>query len=75
MGNGRGVAQMAINVTSVSHSAVALLLFGFFAKGLVTLATISGGGYGGTLTPSIAMGSSLGVLLGMILFRQCLANR
>ena len=66
MGNGRGVAQMAINVTSVSHSAVALLLFGFFAKGLVTLATISGGGYGGTLTPSIAMGSSLGVLLGMI---------
>ena len=66
MGNGRGVAQMAINVNSVSASAIGLLAFGFFAKGLVTLATISGGGYGGTLTPSIAMGSTLGVLLGML---------
>lgn len=66
MGNGRGIAQMGMNVTAISHTTIWLLIFGFFAKGIVTLATIRGGGYGGTLAPSMAMGSSLGALLGMI---------
>lgn len=67
MGNGRGVAQMAIDSTHVSEMTILLLAFGFLAKGIVTLATIQGGGYGGTLTPSIAMGSSLGVLIGILM--------
>ena len=33
-------------------------------QGLATLLTIRGGGYGGVLTPSIALGACSGILLG-----------
>lgn len=65
-GNGRGVAQLAMNTSHVSRLTIALLLFGFLAKLVVTLLTIKGGAYGGVLTPSIALGSTAGVLLGML---------
>lgn len=65
-GNGRGVAQLAMNTHSVSEMTIALMFFGFFAKMVVTLLTIKGGAYGGVLTPSIALGSTAGVLLGML---------
>ena len=40
-------------------------MFGLVAKVIVTLFTIKCGGYGGTLTPSIAAGAVIGVFLGI----------
>lgn len=65
MGNGRGLAQLAINARPGDSQILWLLLFGLFAKVIVTLATIKCGGYGGILTPSIAAGSVLGVFVGI----------
>lgn len=65
MGNGRGLAQLAMNTTSSSNQVIMLLLFGFAAKVIVTLLVIKGGGYGGVLTPSIAAGAVIGALAGM----------
>lgn len=66
MGNGRGLAQLAMNTTSFSKTAVLVLLFGFFAKIIATLGSIKCGAYGGILTPSISLGAVIGVFLGMI---------
>lgn len=63
-GNGRGLAQLAMNTKTVTLASVGLLVFGFLVKGLATLLTIRGGGYGGVLTPSIALGACSGILLG-----------
>ena len=54
MGNGRGLAQLAMNTTTVNSQVLGALLF-----------TIKCGGYGGTLTPSIAAGAVIGVFLGI----------
>lgn len=64
MGNGRGLAQLAMNADT-SRQALLLLLFGLAAKVVLTLGTIKYGGYGGILTPSIAAGAVIGVLAGM----------
>ena len=66
MGNGRGLAQLAMSTTAPSRIAIVALFFGLVAKPIVTLMTIRFGGYGGVLTPSISIGASLGVLLGMV---------
>lgn len=66
MGNGRGLAQMAMNTTSSSKTVILTLLFGLVAKALVTLFVMKCGGYGGVLTPSIALGAVLGAYAGMI---------
>ena len=79
MGNGRGLAQLAMNTTVINKQVIAALLFGLFAKVIITLFTIKCGGYGGTLTPSIAAGAVIGVFLGIpyiqifpfITFAQC----
>ncbi|MFC4761482.1 chloride channel protein [Fructobacillus durionis] len=64
MGNGRAVAQLAFHQTN-EH-----LLFFFIVLGLVkfamTFLTLYGGGTGGTLTPSIALGSVLGLVVSAI---------
>jgi H+/Cl- antiporter ClcA len=65
MGNGRGLAQLAINTGTVSQRVLMLLLFGLLAKVVITLGTIKCGGYGGILTPSIAAGAVLGVFVGI----------
>lgn len=64
MGNGRGIAQLAINANR-SQVIIGALAFGLVAKPIVTLLTIRYGGYGGVLTPSISIGASLGVLIGL----------
>lgn len=66
MGNGRGLAQLAMNTTSINEQVTLALLFGLFAKVVVTLFTIKCGGYGGILTPSIAAGAVIGVFIGII---------
>ena len=65
MGNGRGLAQLAMNANT-SRQALLLLLFGLVAKVAITLGTIKCGGYGGILTPSIAAGAVIGVFAGVV---------
>ena len=64
MGNGRGLAEFAFENTDY-HLAL-FLLEGALLTAVVTIMTIKGGASGGTLTPSIAIGSSLGVLIGFV---------
>src|SRR5699024_11433910 len=54
-----------MNTTTVNSQVLGALLFGLVAKVIVTLFTIKCGGYGGTLTPSIATGAAIGVFLGI----------
>lgn len=65
MGNGRGLAQLAMNANA-SRQVLVLLLFGLVAKIIITLGTIKCGGYGGILTPSIAAGAVIGVFAGVL---------
>jgi len=46
---------------------LALLVIFALAKALLTTATIRAGAFGGTLTPSIALGSAMGAVLGLLL--------
>ena len=64
MGNGRGLAEFAF--VNTDYHLVLFLLVGALLKAVVTIMTIKGGASGGTLTPSIAIGSSLGVLIGFV---------
>lgn len=66
MGNGRGLAQLAMSTNSHSQAVILALLFGLIAKVLVTLFVMKCGGYGGVLTPSIAAGAVIGAFAGML---------
>ena len=66
MGNGRGLAQLAMSTTTINKNVILALLFGFIAKAVVTLLSIKSGAYGGILTPSISLGAVIGVFLGML---------
>lgn len=66
MGNGRGLAQLAMNTTTINKGVIGALLFGLVTKALVTLFSIKSGAYGGILTPSISLGAVIGVFLGMV---------
>ena len=61
-----GLAQMAMNTTGHSRTVILVLLFGLVAKVLVTLFVMKCGGYGGVLTPSIAVGAVIGAFAGMV---------
>lgn len=61
MGNGRSLAQFAIN--SQQMHLVVVLVCGALLKVIITVLTIRAGAAGGTLTPSIAVGSALGAVL------------
>nr|WP_282564715.1 chloride channel protein [Liquorilactobacillus sicerae] len=65
MGNGRALAQLAIDTTS--RKLIWLLLLGAILKVIVTILTIKSGASGGTITPSIAVGAALGAILGLSL--------
>lgn len=65
MGNGRATAQLGFSGTPVM-SLVPLLLISFVAKAVVTLMTIRAGASGGVLTPGIALGASMGCILGIL---------
>ncbi|MCI1634903.1 chloride channel protein [Bifidobacterium sp.] len=64
MGNGRALAQIAMNASSANGILLIVLIGGF--KALLTILTIRSGASGGTLTPSIAVGASVGVALGSL---------
>ncbi|MBS9339176.1 chloride channel protein [Fructobacillus sp. M2-14] len=65
MGNGRAVAQTAF----LQHSNKLLLFFIILGllKFAITFFTLYGGGTGGTLTPSIALGSVVGLVIAALL--------
>lgn len=65
MGNGRATAQMGFSGRP-ELAFIPLLLVSFAAKAVVTLMTIRAGASGGVLTPGIALGSSLGSMLGVV---------
>lgn len=70
-GNVSGSASTAVNAGfQLSQSNIAMLLgvlaLTFVAKVLVTLMTIRSGASGGVLQPGIALGSTLGAMLGLI---------
>ena len=70
-GNVSGSASTAVNADfQLSQSNIAMLLgvlaLTFIAKALVTLMTICSGASGGVLQPGIALGSTLGAMLGLI---------
>ena len=70
-GNVSGSASTAVNAGfQLSQSNIAMLLgvlaLTFVAKALVTLMTIRSGASGGVLQPAIALGSTLGAMLGLI---------
>lgn len=65
MGNGRSLAQLAIN--SHQLTMLVILVVGALLKVVVTVLTIRAGASGGTLTPSIAVGGALGAVLSLIL--------
>lgn len=60
MGNGRALAQLSISNTGTKL--LGLLVIGAILKAIVTVLTIRAGAAGGTLTPSIAIGSAFGAL-------------
>lgn len=65
MGNGRALAQLSMNAKG--HNLILLLLLGAVLKATVTVFTIRSGASGGTLTPSIAIGGSLGAIIAIVL--------
>ncbi|WP_298706826.1 chloride channel protein [uncultured Campylobacter sp.] len=60
LGNGRSAAQFAFNSASFSPYLLAILL----CKAFCILMIFRCGGYGGTLTPSFALGAVLGLCVG-----------
>lgn len=62
LGNGRMMAQEILNGSSGQT-----VLLMFFLKAVVVLITLWAGAYGGTLTPSFALGMAGATLLGIIL--------
>lgn len=64
-GNGRALAQMVFNTDS--RQVLGWLVLGALVKALVTIMSLKAGAAGGTLTPSIAVGSALGALLSVLM--------
>lgn len=69
MGNGRALGLVAMNERLSSPAAlglmpIVLMLVLSLVKAVTTTATIGAGAVGGTLTPSIAIGSAAGAFLG-----------
>lgn len=65
MGNGRALAQTALD--SLSVKVLPFLLLAALLKYIVTILTIRAGAAGGFLTPAIGIGSSLGAMIGILL--------
>ena len=65
---GSGLAPNAGTVLTLSHVGMILgvLALTFAAKSLITLMTIRSGASGGVLQPGIALGSTLGAMLGLV---------
>lgn len=65
MGNGRALGQLSFS-SGVELSVIPGLLIGFVMKAVLTLLTIRSGASGGVLQPGIALGASMGAILGVL---------
>ena len=65
MGNGRATAQMGFG-GDCDWALIGVLLVSCVVKGVMTLLTIRSGASGGVLTPGIALGATLGAVLGIL---------
>ncbi|RSX55804.1 chloride channel protein [Bifidobacterium dolichotidis] len=66
MGNGRATAQLGFTGGHVELWFAGLLGISFIVKATMTLLTIRFGASGGVLTPAIALGASMGCMLGIL---------
>ncbi|MCI1985747.1 MAG: chloride channel protein [Lactobacillus sp.] len=64
MGNGRALAQTAIGAKTIDLLPLLVLVAIF--KAVMTVLTLRAGASGGTLTPSIAIGASMGLMVAML---------
>lgn len=62
-----GTASSSVTDYPAAFTAVGLLAVWCVMKAVLTVATIRSGASGGTLTPSIAMGSCIGAMMGILL--------
>ena len=65
LGNGQASAQTQFDAVWAAGAGVALAALVLVAKTATTLATIRSGGWGGVLTPAVALGAGLGALIGL----------
>ena len=65
VGNGQASAQTQFDATWAAGAGLAFALLVLLAKTATTLLTIRAGGWGGVLTPAVALGAGLGALIGL----------
>lgn len=65
LGNGQASAQTQFDAVWAAGAGIALTALVLVAKTATTLATIRSGGWGGVLTPAVALGAGLGALIGL----------
>mgnify|MGYP000858422938 FL=1 len=65
VGNGQASAQTQFDATWAAGFGVAVAALVLVAKTATTFLTIRAGGWGGVLTPAVALGAGIGVLIGL----------
>ena len=65
VGNGQASAQTQLDATWATGMGLAFALLVLLAKTATTLLTIRAGGWGGVLTPAVALGAGLGAVIGL----------
>ena len=65
VGNGQASAQTQFDATWATGMGLAFALLVLLAKTATTLLTIRTGGWGGVLTPAVALGAGLGAVIGL----------
>ena len=65
LGNGQASAQTQFDATWAAGAGLAFALLVLLAKTATTFLTIGAGGWGGVLTPAVALGAGLGTVIGL----------
>ena len=65
LGNGQASAQTQFDATWATGAGLAFAALVLGAKTLTTFLTIRSGGWGGVLTPAVALGAGLGAVIGL----------
>ena len=65
LGNGQASAQTQFDATWAAGAGLAFALLVLLAKTATTFLTIGAGGWGGILTPAVALGAGLGAVIGL----------
>ena len=65
VGNGQASAQTQFDATWAAGAGLAFAALVLAAKTLTTFLTIRAGGWGGVLTPAVALGAGLGAVIGL----------